>query len=77
MKVAVQNTMITKGHVLAYGVAFVATIVATLLRMVLAPLVGTAVPFATYFVAVLLVVWYAGEKYIAAIAVVRSNQVRA
>jgi two-component system cell cycle sensor histidine kinase/response regulator CckA len=62
MKVAPPNTTITKGHVLPYGVALLAAIVATLLRMVLAPLVGTGVPFATYFVAILLVVWFSGFR---------------
>ena len=36
--------------------------VATLLRMVLAPLVGAATPFVTYFVAMLFVAWYSGSR---------------
>lgn len=51
-------TTTTKAPVLTYGVAVVATIVATLIRMVLAPLLGTGAPFATYFLATLFVVWY-------------------
>jgi two-component system cell cycle sensor histidine kinase/response regulator CckA len=49
-----------KTHVQAYGTAVLATAAATLLRMALAPLVGTAAPFLTFFVAMLLVVWYRG-----------------
>jgi two-component system cell cycle sensor histidine kinase/response regulator CckA len=49
-------------HVLRYGAAVAATIVATLIRLALAPLVGAAAPFATYFVAILLVVWYGGFR---------------
>src|SRR5439155_21948257 len=37
-------------------------ILATLLRMALSPLVGAGVPFLTYFVATLFVVWYSGFR---------------
>ncbi len=49
-------------HVLRYGAAVAATIAATLVRLALAPLVGAAAPFALYFVAILLVVWYGGFR---------------
>jgi two-component system, cell cycle sensor histidine kinase and response regulator CckA len=52
----------TMAHLLRFGAAVTATIVATLLRLVLAPLVGAAAPFATYFVAILLVAWYGGFR---------------
>src|SRR5271155_6118441 len=42
------------------GAALVAVLVATLLRIALAPLVGTAVPFISFFVAALLLAWYRG-----------------
>ena len=50
-----------KAHV-RYGGAVLATILATLLRMALAPVVGAAAPFATYFLAALLVAWYWGFR---------------
>jgi two-component system, cell cycle sensor histidine kinase and response regulator CckA len=45
---------------LTYGAALIAVFVATLLRMALAPMLGPAAPFATYFVVILVVVWYCG-----------------
>jgi two-component system cell cycle sensor histidine kinase/response regulator CckA len=51
-----------KRPVLIYGAAVLATIAATLLRMLLAPVVGTGLPFATYFVATIFVVWYGGFR---------------
>src|SRR5580704_11362649 len=42
------------------GAALGAVLVATLLRIALAPLVGTAVPFISFFVAALLLAWYRG-----------------
>src|SRR5271169_6829124 len=58
MKFAAQISTKMNGPVLAV----VATVVATLLRMLLMPLVGAGVPFATYFFAALLVVWYRGFR---------------
>src|SRR5262245_1791838 len=47
----------------AYGISITVTIAATLLRDALNPLIGeTAVPFITYFPAVLLVAWYSGFR---------------
>src|SRR5262245_59628439 len=44
---------------MAYGAAIIATVVATLLRLALTPLVGdTAVPFITFFPAVLFIAWF-------------------
>jgi two-component system cell cycle sensor histidine kinase/response regulator CckA len=51
-----------KSIALDYGLAVAAVIVATLLRMLLSPLVGAATPFGTYFAATLLVVWYRGFR---------------
>src|SRR5690242_8552662 len=51
-----------KSRVLTYGGAVAAAILATLLRMALAPLVGSEFPLATYFVAILFVVWYGGFR---------------
>ena len=45
---------------MTYGVAIIATILATLLRMALAPIVDAGVPFAIYFLAILLLAWYSG-----------------
>ena len=50
----------TKARLLPYGWAVIATIVATLFRMALAPVVGSDAPFAAYFVAILLLAWYGG-----------------
>ena len=49
-----------KHRALAYLIAIIAAGLATLLRMAMAPLVGAAMPFSTYFVATLLVVWFFG-----------------
>src|SRR5262245_22403337 len=47
----------------AYGVAVIATLAATLLRSSLSPLIGdNAVPFITFFPAVLFTVWYGGFR---------------
>lgn len=49
--------------VVTYGVAVVATVAATLLRASLTPIIGeTAIPFITYFPAVLFVAWYGGFR---------------
>jgi PAS domain S-box-containing protein len=49
-----------KERALAYAAAALAAGLATLLRMALGPLFGAALPFSTYFVATLFVVWYFG-----------------
>jgi len=46
--------------VVRYASAVLATVLATLLRMALTPLVGTGLPFFTYLLAALAVVWYFG-----------------
>src|SRR5579862_2621252 len=43
-----------------YGLPILATCAATLLRLALAPLVGSAVPFVTYFAATVILAWYRG-----------------
>jgi len=45
---------------ISLGIAFVAAVDATLLRIALAPLVGSALPFISYFVVALLLAWYRG-----------------
>ena len=51
----------TRPWPIAYGAAVVATIVAVLLRAALTPLIGeNAVPFITFFPAVLFAAWYGG-----------------
>ena len=50
-------------RLLAYGAAVLAVVVATLLRMALTPLIGSnAVPFITFFPAVLFSAWYGGFR---------------
>lgn len=50
-----------KSRALAYGAALAATLLATLLRMALTPLIDhTADPFLTYFPAVVFAAWYGG-----------------
>jgi PAS domain S-box-containing protein len=49
--------------IVSYGVAVVAAVAATLLRASLTPIIGeAAIPFITYFPAVLLVAWYGGFR---------------
>src|SRR5712692_3712060 len=43
-----------------YGSAVVSVVLATLIRMLLNPLLGRQAPFATFFLATLLMAWYAG-----------------
>ena len=45
---------------LRYGVAVIATILATLLRKLLDPVLGDTAPFSAYFVAIMLTAWYGG-----------------
>jgi signal transduction histidine kinase len=47
-------------HIVIYGVPVLATLLATLARLALAPLVGSAIPFVTYFAAAVLLAWYRG-----------------
>src|SRR5579871_4773331 len=49
-----------KTRLLTYGGAVGAAILATLLRMAVAPWVGNGIPFAAFFVAIVLVAWYGG-----------------
>ncbi|PWT99627.1 MAG: hybrid sensor histidine kinase/response regulator [Terriglobia bacterium] len=62
MKSTTREKANLKGHLLPYAFAVAATFVATLLRMGLGPLVGGGAPFLTYFVAVVIVVWYVGFR---------------
>lgn len=45
---------------LGYGVAFVSVAIATGLRLLLDPVLGNAIPFATLFLAILFVAWHGG-----------------
>ena len=45
---------------LRYGAAVVATVLATLLRKLLDPLLGDVSPFSAYFVAIMFTAWYGG-----------------
>ena len=49
-----------KGFFQRYGSAVAAVILATLLRMLLDPLLEQKAPFTTYFVAIVFTAWYAG-----------------
>ncbi|HLG96830.1 MAG TPA: PAS domain S-box protein [Bryobacteraceae bacterium] len=60
MKFTGPSTQKLQPLALAYGMAVAAVIIATLLRVAVAPLTGAAVPFLTYFVGSLFVVWYYG-----------------
>jgi PAS domain S-box-containing protein len=52
-----------RSPLLNYGAAVLATLAATILRMALTPLIGeTAVPFITYFPAVLFSAWFGGFR---------------
>src|SRR5262245_66639599 len=46
--------------VLRYGSALLVTVLATWIRLLLDPVFGDALPFITYFVAVVAVAWYGG-----------------
>ena len=53
----------SRSRPLVYGVAVTSVVVATLLRLLLEPLIGeTAVPFITFFPAVLFSAWYGGFR---------------
>jgi hypothetical protein len=45
---------------LGYAEAVFAVIIATMLRLSLVPVVGSAVPFITYFAAGVILAWYRG-----------------
>src|SRR5215472_9758827 len=49
-----------KARTYQYAWAIGLTVLATLLRMALTPLVGAAIPFAAYFLVVILIAWYGG-----------------
>ena len=55
-----EETERKRGCLLRYGSVLVATILATLLRMWLDPLLGDQVPFTVYFAAIMFVAWYGG-----------------
>ena len=50
----------TRDVVLRYGVAIAATVLATLLRKLLDPVLQDAAPFSAYFVAIMFTAWYGG-----------------
>jgi len=52
----------TRNPLSGYGVALLATAVATLARVLLDPLLGDALPFVTYFVAALVTGWFVGGR---------------
>src|ERR1700693_1335681 len=52
--------LIARHPMLAYGESVFVTVIATLLRLSLVPLVGTAIPFVTYFGASVILAWYRG-----------------
>ncbi len=51
---------IRRKRLLPYGIAIVATTLATLVRYWLDPILEDSVPFTTYYAAVVFVAWYAG-----------------
>src|SRR5579872_2901923 len=51
-----------KARWLNYGASVGTTILATLVRMALVPWIGNAAPFAIYFLATLVVVWFWGFR---------------
>src|ERR1700761_1060518 len=60
METANRDPRRARYYALACGAPILATIVATLLRLLLAPWVGSAIPFVTYFAAAVLLAWYCG-----------------
>jgi PAS domain S-box-containing protein len=62
MKVFKLQPSAMSSNIVTYGAPVIATIVATLLRMALAPLAGAGIPFATYFLAILILAWYSGVR---------------
>ena len=53
---------IRRKRLLPYGIAIVATTLATLVRYWLDPILEDSVPFTTYYAAVVFVAWYAGWR---------------
>jgi PAS domain S-box-containing protein len=49
-----------RSHLLRYGVAVTAVVLATLLRKMFDPVLGSAAPFSTYYVAIMFTAWYGG-----------------
>src|SRR5579862_8611250 len=49
-----------KARIYQYAWAVGLTVLATLLRMALTPIVGAAIPFAVYFLVVIWTAWYGG-----------------
>jgi two-component system, cell cycle sensor histidine kinase and response regulator CckA len=62
MEVPKLSTTAPRSAIVTYAAPFLATILATLLRMALRPIVGAAVPFVSYFLAILLLAWYSGFR---------------
>ena len=60
MRTAKTGKLIARHPMLAYGESVFVTVIATLLRLSLVPLVGTAIPFVTYFGASVILAWYRG-----------------
>jgi hypothetical protein len=56
------HSRVLNSRIVTYGAPVLATILATVLRMALAPVVGAAVPFVSYFLATLLLAWYSGFR---------------
>src|SRR2546421_4770995 len=46
--------------ILSYGIGIVSVLAAALLRLALNPLLQDRVPFATFFVAIFVTIWYGG-----------------
>ncbi len=53
---------LSRSNILHYGCAVVSTVLATLVRLLLDPVLGDQFPFATLFFAVLLTAWYGGSR---------------
>ena len=49
-----------RSRLMRYGIAVAATLLATLLRAALAPVLKDHAPFAVYYVAILFTAWYCG-----------------
>jgi signal transduction histidine kinase len=60
VEVITHGSMQTRHPLLPYAESIFAVVVATLFRLGMVPLVGSAVPFVTYFAASLILAWYRG-----------------
>src|SRR5215475_1300699 len=60
MEVPEPHSPVLRSRIVASSVPVLAIILATVLRMALAPIVGAAIPFVSYFLAILLLAWYSG-----------------